>query len=105
MWTRRPARYSIYLVAVSLGNGPSGKFCIEDNHLCAYDRGVFSFFWKLHSFSNWCWRTSGHHLICFCNRSEERRVGKECRSRWASYRIERRREDGDEGSVVVWKAR
>ena len=29
--------------------------------------------------------TSRHHDVCRCIRSEERRVGKECRSRWSPY--------------------
>ena len=35
-----------------------------------------------------CWGQSGRHLELHClgsSRSEERRVGKECRSRWSPY--------------------
>src|SRR5258708_33086025 len=33
--------------------------------------------------SIWIWRTAS--WCAFCARSEERRVGKECRSRWSPY--------------------
>src|SRR5260370_26817315 len=33
-----------------------------------------------------CWEKSGKHLLSWSfSRSEERRVGKECRSRWSPY--------------------
>src|SRR5262249_61710778 len=35
-------------------------------------------------------------------RSEERRVGKECRSRWLAYHLKKKRE-GRIGSVSVWE--
>src|ERR1035437_10602156 len=34
---------------------------------------------------NRCWRDTGYKPNDLCLRSEERRVGKECRSRWSPY--------------------
>src|SRR2546421_9582568 len=37
-------------------------------------------------FANWSTRKTGYAFMkSFANRSEERRVGKECRSRWSPY--------------------
>ena len=39
----------------------------------------------LYSLSFWNERQDGHSFFIAFDRSEERRVGKECRSRWSPY--------------------
>src|SRR3990167_324645 len=54
------------------------------------DGSTYTGFWKLRFHDSWTFRGPVAHLdsitkIDYNNRSEERRVGKECRSRWSPY--------------------
>src|SRR2546422_6447177 len=64
--------------ALPISKQPSGTACTPETNPCTLDQCDGS--------TNTCAHPAGNAgTVCRAARSEERRVGKECRSRWSPY--------------------